>query len=118
MHYLQMDGKEVFRHAVTCMTGVAKAALAKAGVAIEDVKLIIPHQANMRIVKAISDRLGGRPDQYYVNLDRFGNTSAASVIIALDEAARTGRLASGDLVLMTAFGGGFTWGASLMEWTK
>ena len=116
LHYMKMDGKEVFRHAVTCMTDVARRALAQAGVTLEQVKLVIPHQANMRIVKAIHDRLGGSDEQYFVNLDRYGNTSAASVIIALDEAARTGRLQRGDLVLLVAFGGGFTWGATLLEW--
>ena len=116
LHYMKMDGKEVFRHAVTCMTDVARRALAQAGVTLEQVKLVIPHQANMRIVKAIHDRLGGSDEQYFVNLDRYGNTSAASVIIALDEAARTGRLQRGDLVLLVAFGGGFTWGATVLEW--
>ena len=71
----------------------------------------------MRIIKAISDRLGGDPSQYFVNLDRYGNTSAASVIVALDEASRSGRLKQGDLVLLVAFGGGFVWGASLLEWS-
>jgi 3-oxoacyl-[acyl-carrier-protein] synthase-3 len=116
LHFMKMDGKEVFKHAVTCMTSVAKKALEKAGLTIDNVKLVIPHQANMRIVQAIQDRLGGKPEQYYVNLDRFGNTSAASVIIALDEAVRNGRLQHGDLVLFVAFGGGFTWGATVLEW--
>ena len=116
MHYMKMDGREVFKHAVTRMTDVARAALAKAGLTVDDVDLIIPHQANMRIVQAIGDRLGGGPDKYYVNLERFGNTSAASVILALDEASRVGRLKKGDLVLLVAFGGGFTWGATVLEW--
>ena len=116
LHYMKMDGKEVFKHAVTCMVDVAKKALHQAGVAIDAVKLIIPHQANMRIIQAIGQRLGGKPEQYYINLDRFGNTSAASVILALDEAARNGKLERGDLVLLVAFGGGFTWGATLLEW--
>ena len=116
LHYMKMDGRDVFKHAVTCMTDVAKRVLADCGLSVEDVKLIIPHQANLRIIKAIGDRLGGRPDQYYVNVDRFGNTSAASVILALDEAARLGRLERGDLVLLVAFGGGFTWASTLVEW--
>ncbi len=116
LHYMKMDGKEVFKHAVTCMTDVAKKALAGAGLSIEEVKLIIPHQANLRIVHAIGQRLGGKPEQYYINLDRFGNTSAASVILALDEAVRVGRLQRGDRVLLVAFGGGFTWGATVLEW--
>ncbi len=116
LHYMKMDGKEVFKHAVTCMTDVAKRVLAQAGVSLEQVKLVIPHQANMRIVNAIKDRLGGRDDQYFINLDRYGNTSAASVILALDEAVQAGRLQRGDLVLLVAFGGGFTWGSTLIEW--
>jgi 3-oxoacyl-[acyl-carrier-protein] synthase-3 len=118
MHYLKMDGKEVFRHAVTCMTAVARQVLAKAGLGVDDLALIIPHQANMRIVNAIGDRLGGRPEQYFINLDRYGNTSAASVILALDEAVRGGRVKTGDRVLLVAFGGGFTWGATVLEWTR
>ena len=116
LHYMKMDGKEVFKHAVTCMTDVARQALAAAGTSVEEMKFIIPHQANMRIVQAIGNRLGGRPDQYYINLDRFGNTSAASVIIALDEAHQNGKLTRGDKVLLVAFGGGFTWGATVLEW--
>lgn len=116
LHFMKMDGKEVFKHAVTCMTDVARKAIESAGVTLDDVKLVIPHQANMRIVSAIRERLGGRDDQYFVNVDRYGNTSAASVIIALDEASKAGRLNTGDLVLLVAFGGGFTWGAALLEW--
>lgn len=116
LHHMKMDGREVFKHAVQSMTSVARDALAACGLSVDDVKLIIPHQANMRIVQAIGDRLGGRPDQYFINLDRFGNTSAASVILALDEAVQAGRLQQGDLVLLVAFGGGFTWGASIVEW--
>lgn len=116
LHYMKMDGKEVFKHAVTCMTSVAKDAIAACGLTIADIKLIIPHQANMRIVQAIGQRLGEKSDQYFVNLDKYGNTSAASVIVAMDEAARNGRLKKGDLVLLVAFGGGFTWGASIVEW--
>jgi len=116
LHYMKMDGREVFKHAVTCMTDVARKALDRAGVSIEDVKMIIPHQANMRIISAIGDRLGGKPEQYFVNLERYGNTSAASIILALDEAVRNGRLQHGDIVLLVAFGGGFTWGATVLEW--
>lgn len=116
LHYMKMDGRDVFKHAVTCMTDVARKALEKAGMTVEDLKLIIPHQANQRIISAIGDRLGGRPDQYYVNLDRYGNTSAASIILALDEAVQAGRLQRGDRVLLVAFGGGFTWGATVLEW--
>jgi len=116
LHYMKMDGREVFKHAVTCMISAAKQTLEETGLSVEDISLIIPHQANMRIIKAISDRLGGEESQYFVNLDRYGNTSAASIIVALDEAVRSGRLKKGDLALLVAFGGGFVWGASLLEW--
>jgi 3-oxoacyl-[acyl-carrier-protein] synthase-3 len=117
LHSMKMDGREVFKHAVTCMCAAARQTLEEVGLSVEDIKLIIPHQANMRIIKAISDRLGGEASQYFVNLDKYGNTSAASVIVALDEALRAGRLQKGDLVLLVAFGGGFVWGASLLEWS-
>lgn len=117
LHYMKMDGREVFKHAVTCMCSSARQVLEETGLSVEDMTLIIPHQANMRIIKAISDRLGGEASQYYVNLDRYGNTSAASVIVALDEAAKEGRLKKGDMILLVAFGGGFVWGASLVEWS-
>ncbi len=116
LHYMKMEGRDVFKHAVTCMTDVARKALERAGKSVEDMKLIIPHQANQRIISAIGERLGGKTEQYYVNLDRYGNTSAASIILALDEAVRTGRLERGDEVLLVAFGGGFTWGATVFEW--
>lgn len=118
LHYMKMDGREVFKHAVTCMISAARQTLEETGLDVADLTLIIPHQANMRIIKAISDRLGGDENQYFVNLDRYGNTSAASVIVALDEAYRAGRLKKGDLVLLVAFGGGFVWGASLLQWSK
>lgn len=116
LHFMKMNGRDVFKHAVTCMTDVARRALDKAGLTIEDIDLIIPHQANQRIVVAIGERLGGAPEKYFINLDRYGNTSAASVILALDEASSMGRLKRGDKVLLVAFGGGFTWGATVLEW--
>ena len=118
LHYMKMDGREVFKHAVTCMISAAKQTLEETGLGVEDISLIIPHQANQRIISAISSRLGGDESQYFVNLQKYGNTSAASVIVALDEAYREGRLKKGDLVLLVAFGGGFVWGASLLEWSK
>lgn len=117
LHAMKMDGREVFKHAVTCMCAAARQVLEEVGLSVDDIKLIIPHQANMRIIKAISDRLGGSESQYFVNLDRYGNTSAASIIVALDEALKAGRVQKGDLVLLVAFGGGFVWGASLLEWS-
>jgi 3-oxoacyl-[acyl-carrier-protein] synthase-3 len=115
LHFMKMDGREVFKHAITCMTSAAREALDRCGLAVEDVDCIIPHQANMRIIQAVADRIGGPQDKYYINVDRFGNTSAASVIVALDEAVRAGRIRKGDIVLLVAFGGGFTWGATVLE---
>lgn len=117
MHFLKMSGREVFRHAVTHMAQAARAALHQAGLSIRDIRWVIPHQANLRIIAAIGDRLGCPPDRMIVNVEKYGNTSAASIGLALDEAARDGRIQPGDLVLMIAFGGGFTWGAMIVEWT-
>jgi len=83
---------------------------------IDQVSLIIPHQANMRIIQALGERLGGPPEKYYVNLDRVGNMSAASIPVALDEAAQKGLIKRHDIIMLVAFGGGFTWGATLLEW--
>ncbi len=114
-HYLKMGGNQVFKHAVRCMCDAAGEALKKAGLDIHQIDCIIPHQANMRIVQAIADRVGVPIERFYVNLDRFGNTTAATVPLALDEAVRTGRVSAGDLILTTVFGGGFTWGAAIFE---
>ena len=118
MHFIKMNGKEVFKHAVRCMCDAAQQVIDKCGCTIEDVKCIIPHQANMRIIQAIADRLGTTLERFHLNIESVGNLSSASVPVALDEAARSGRLRSGDLLLFIAFGGGFTWGATLMEWGK
>ncbi len=115
-HCLKMAGREVFKHAVTNMAAAAQEALQRSGACIEDVACIIPHQANARIIQAIGQRIGAPIEQFYLNVDRYGNTSAASVIMALDEAARNGRIQRGDLVLLVVFGGGFTWAATLLEW--
>jgi len=90
--------------------------LRQAGVTIDQVKCIIPHQANLRIIEAIADRLEVSLDKFHINLDRYGNTSAAAVAIAFDEAARQQRFQRGDLVLLVVFGGGLTWASSLLEW--
>jgi len=116
LHYLKMDGREVFKNAVTAMCKAAKEVMEKCNVTIEDIKCVIPHQANKRIIDAVGDRLKAKPEQVFMNLDRFGNTSAASVAIALDEAVSEGRLERGDLILMVVFGAGLTWGAALLEW--
>ncbi len=116
MHYMKMAGREVFKHAVRCMSDAATTVLAKAGLTVDDVACIIPHQANARIINAIASRLGTKDGIVYMNLERVGNMSAASVPVALDEAVREGRIKRGDIVLFVAFGGGFTWGASVLEW--
>lgn len=116
MHYLRMEGKETFKNAVQAMQTAAEEVLRRCNVDISQVKCIIPHQANRRIIDAVATRLGAKPEQMFVNLHKFGNTSAASVAIALDEAVSTGCVQQGDLVLLVVFGAGLTWGAALIEW--
>jgi len=116
LHYLRMDGRETFKNAVTAMFTAAQEALRRCELDITQIKCVIPHQANRRIIDAVADRLGARPDQLFVNLHKFGNTSAASVAIALDEAVSAGRIQRGDLVLLIVFGAGLTWGAAVIEW--
>jgi len=113
---IHMTGKEVYKQAVTAMIDAAKKALDQAGLSIHDIACVIPHQANLRIIEGIADRLGIALEKFYVNLDRYGNTSAAAVAIALDEANRTGRIKPGDYVLMVVFGGGLTWASTIIEW--
>jgi len=98
------------------MNTAAQEALRRCNLEISQIKCIIPHQANRRIIDAVADRLGATAEQLFVNLDRYGNTSAASVAIALDEAVGSGRLERGDLILIVAFGAGLTWGAAIIEW--
>ena len=116
LHFLRMDGKETFKNAVNAMVSAGQTVLGRCGVTVDQLACIIPHQANQRIMSAVAERLDAREDQLYVNVDRFGNTSAASVAIALDEALSQGRIKPGDLVLLVVFGAGLTWGAALIEW--
>jgi 3-oxoacyl-[acyl-carrier-protein] synthase-3 len=116
LHFLRMDGKETFKNAVNAMVTAAQDALARCGLTVNQIQCIIPHQANQRIISAVAERLEARDDQMFVNVDRYGNTSAASVGIALDEAVKTGRVVRGDLVLLVVFGAGLTWGAAVIEW--
>ena len=111
-----MDGQEVFRHAVTRMPESVRAVLGKAGLSTADISLLLPHQANLRISEAVQKALGLRDDQVYNNIMRFGNTTAATIPIALDECVRSGRIKSGDLVVLTAVGSGFTWGSAAIRW--
>jgi 3-oxoacyl-[acyl-carrier-protein] synthase III len=115
-HYIRMNGKEVYRFAVTVAPRAALQAVQQAGLTVEDVDLFIPHQANMRIMLSAAASLGISPERTFVNLDRYGNTSAASIPIALCEAVEGGRIAPGDDILMTGFGGGLSWGAAVLRW--
>lgn len=116
MHYLRMDGKETFKNAVNAMVTAATEALNRCGLTIAQIRCIIPHQANQRILAAVAERLGAAPEQVFSNVEKYGNTSAASVAIALDEAVDAGRIRRGDLVLLVVFGAGLTWGAAVIEW--
>lgn len=116
LHFMKMQGNEVFKHAVRCMCEAGQTVLARHALKAADVRWVIPHQANLRIIQAISNRLGVGLDRFCVNLDRVGNMSGASIPVALDEAVREGRMTTGDLLLFVAFGGGFTWGATVLEW--
>lgn len=115
-YFLTMDGREVFRHAVSRMPESVRAVLAAAGRTPDQIDLLIPHQANLRISEAVQKTLGLRDDQVYNNIDRFGNTTAATIPIALDECVRAGRLKSGNLVVLTAFGSGFLWGSVVLNY--
>jgi 3-oxoacyl-[acyl-carrier-protein] synthase-3 len=116
LHYLRMEGKETFKNAVQAMQTAAEESLRRCEIDISRIKCIIPHQANRRIIDAVAERLGATPDQMFVNLHKYGNTSAASVAIALDEAVSCGRVRRGDLILLIVFGAGLTWGAAVIEW--
>jgi len=116
MHYVYQDGKTVFKFAVKKMADVSKQILDNNGFTGSDVKLFIPHQANRRIIDAAAKRCGLSADQILVNINKYGNTTAGTIPIALDEAVETDRLNNGDLLLLAAFGGGFTWGSMLIRW--
>jgi len=114
--YLRMEGRDVFRHAVGMVTDVIKDAFEATGVTASDIDWFVPHQANKRIITASADKLGIAPEKVVITVDHHGNTSAASIPLALDEARRDGRIREGDLVMLEAMGGGFTWGAVLLRW--
>ncbi|MHB8519839.1 MAG: beta-ketoacyl-ACP synthase III [Limisphaerales bacterium] len=116
MHYLRMDGKETFKSAVNAMLTAARECLRRCEIDISRIKCVIPHQANRRIIDAVGERLGVRPEQLFINVHKYGNTSAASVAIALDEAVQSGCIHRGDLILLVVFGAGLTWGAAVIEW--
>lgn len=115
-NFVKMKGNETFRTAVRTLEEAVRETLQKNGVSIQDISLFVPHQANIRILSAVAERLGLSADRMVLNLDRFGNTSAASVPMALDEAVRSGRIREGELLLLEAFGAGLTWGSALIRW--
>jgi 3-oxoacyl-[acyl-carrier-protein] synthase III len=111
-----MKGKEIFKNAVRVMETVAREMVEQHNLTFDQINLVIPHQANVRIVEALASNLGVPMDRFYLNIDRFGNTSSASIPLALDEARRSGRIKPGDLTLLVAFGAGFTYGSTLIRW--
>ncbi len=115
-HFLRMEGKEVFKEAVKALQSSTLEAIKQADITPDDIDLLIPHQANYRIIEVVRKRLELPEEKVFSNLDRYGNTSSASVPIALDEAVKSGRLKRGDTVVFSAFGAGFTWGASVVRW--
>jgi 3-oxoacyl-[acyl-carrier-protein] synthase-3 len=115
LHYVRMEGREVFKYAVKHMSRAMEISIEQAGVDPDEIDLFIPHQANLRIMEAFAKRLGVPGEKVFVNVDRYGNTSAASVPIALDEAIRSGRCGPGTLVGLTVFGGGFTWASAVVR---
>ncbi len=116
-HFIQMQGKKLFPAAVRMMEDSVRRCLETAGMAADELDILVPHQANLRIIEAMRERLGLPKERVYVNIERYGNTSSASIPIGLDELVRAGRLKPGDCVGMSAFGGGATWGGSVMKWT-
>ncbi len=114
--HILMEGREVFKYAVKAMEGAIQDLLIRENIDLDAVDLMIPHQANIRILKKLVSRLGIKKEKVFINVQKYGNTSAASIPLALDEANREGRLQRGDLLLVCSFGGGFTWGASLLRW--
>lgn len=114
-HYLRMNGREIYKFAVTRMQEIIEQTLCEAGVRPEQVDLVIPHQSNLRIIESARQKIGWPPEKMFVNIDRFGNTSAASIAIGLDEVRKAGRIGEGSLVLLVAFGAGLTWASTLWQ---
>ena len=116
LHFIKMNGSELFKHAVRIMADAALNATKPLNLKAEDISLVIPHQANIRILEAVAKRMGISKDKIYLNIDKYGNMSAASSAVALAEAVKEGRIKKGDKILLDAFGGGLTWGAIVIEW--
>jgi len=117
-HFMRMNGPEVFRKAIRIVVDSAKTAIERAGVDVADIAWFVPHQANLRIIESAATRLGIPAERTLVNIDRYGNTSAASIPLMLAEAADDGRLVDGDLVLLSGFGAGMTWGSAVLRWGR
>lgn len=116
LHFIKMNGAELFKHAVKIMADAALGATQPLGLKAEDISLVIPHQANIRILNAVAKRMGLSSDKIYLNIEKYGNMSAASSAVALVEAVKSGRIKKGDKILLDAFGGGLSWGAIVIEW--
>ncbi len=116
MHYIQMAGNEVFKYGVRAMVDSSLKAMAKSNFKMDDIDLVIPHQANLRIIDAVGKRLGVPSEKLFVNIHKYGNMSSACVPVCLDEVAREGRINKGNQLLVVGFGGGFTWGAATVRW--
>jgi 3-oxoacyl-[acyl-carrier-protein] synthase III len=117
-YYLTMEGNRLFKQAVSSMAGIAEQALAQNGLNRDDIHLVVPHQANLRILQAVAEKIGMPMEKFFTNLEKYGNTSSASIPIALDEAHRKGLISRGDNILLVSFGAGLTWGASILRWTR
>lgn len=115
-HLVKMNGREVYKHAVRNMAAASKAALEANGMTADQITWVIAHQANIRIIEGVSERVGIPMDRFYLNIEKYGNTSSASVPIALDEAVENGKIKTGDLLVFSALGGGFAWGSALVRW--
>lgn len=115
-HFMKIKGREVFKFVVLTLENLMKNAVQRCGLTLDDIALLVPHQMNLRIIEAATERLGFPMSKVAVNIERFGNTSAASIPIALDEASRNGHLKKGDIVVLAAFGGGLTWGSAVIRW--
>lgn len=115
-HYLTMVGQEVFKFAVRAMVESSEQVVSQAGLSMQDISLVIPHQANFRIIEAAAKRLNIPLERFVCNVDRYGNTSSASIPLALDEAVGAGRVKSGDHILLSSFGAGLAWGTMVMRW--
>jgi 3-oxoacyl-[acyl-carrier-protein] synthase-3 len=115
-HLVKMNGREVYKHAVKNMSSASATALAANGLSATDVNWVFAHQANIRIIEGVSDRVGIPMDRFFLNIAKYGNTSSASLPIALDEAVEQGKLKPGDLLLLAALGGGLAWGSAVIRW--